>query len=185
MAAPSEVAFLRRCRDPCSIAGPEHALAVAALHSLDAFRVRAFSSSEVVDLERIIKSLHSTRTDERYAREQAEALLTHARHESVAHEGQRQLVHGTIHSLQAQHAAALTAAAAREAEARTLAVELRLLCAELFDAETEHEAAREAEGSALSIARSYRSFAAQGAARLRQHLRPRLRDVRQRWLLRR
>ena len=43
-----------------------------------------------------------------------------------------------------------------------LAVELRLLCAELFDAEAEREAARESEASALSIARSYRGFAAQG-----------------------
>ena len=38
-------------------------------------------------------------------------------------------------------AAALSAAASRDAEARTLTVELRLLCTELFDAETEREAA--------------------------------------------
>ena len=125
-----------------------------------------FLRREVGDLERVIKSVHSTRNGDRYALEQAEAQLLRARHVSAAHEGQQQLVESTLHDMHAQHAAALAAAATREAETRMLTVELRLLCVELFDAETEREAARESEGSALSIARSYRGFAAQGAARL-------------------
>ena len=58
-------------------------------------------------------------------------------------------------AMRVQHAAALSAAASRDAETRILTVELRLLCAELFDAEAEREAARESETSALSIARFF------------------------------
>ena len=65
-----------------------------------------------------------------------------------------------------EHSYAISSASAGEAETRVLACELRLLALELLDAEAEREAAREAEASALSIARTYRRFAAQGASRL-------------------
>ena len=125
-----------------------------------------FLRREVADLERVIKSLHSSRSDDRYALEQVESLLVRTRDESSMLEGQQWAAQSAMAELRSQHAAALAAAASREAETKMLGVELQLMCAELFDAETEREAARESEGSALSIARSYRSFAAQGAARL-------------------
>ena len=125
-----------------------------------------FLRREVVDLERVIKSLHQTRTDDRYALEQAEGLLVRSRDESAMHEGQHELAQHALLEMRTHHTAALAAAAAREAEARMLTVELRLMCNELFEAEAEREMAREAEASALSIARSYRGFAAQGASRL-------------------
>ena len=125
-----------------------------------------FLRREVVDLERVIKSLHQTRTDDRYALEQAEALLVRSRDESSMHEGQHELAHHALIEMRTHHTAALGAAAAREAEASMLNVELRLMCNELYAAESEREMAREAEASALSIARSYRGFAADGASRL-------------------
>ena len=125
-----------------------------------------FLKREVVDLERVIKSLHSSRSDDRYALEQAEAMLVRVHDESAMVEGQQRMTQNALADLRSQHTAALAAAAAREAETRMLGIELQLLCAELFDAEAEREAARESESSALSIARSYRGFAAQGAARL-------------------
>ena len=125
----------------------------------------AFLRREVSDLERVIKSLHSSRTDDKYALEQAQLA---ARHESALREDESAARESALHELRVQHAAALSAAASRDAETRILTVELRLLCAELFDAEAEREAARESETSALSIARSYRGFAAQGAQRLEE-----------------
>ena len=139
-----------------------------------------FLKREVLDLERVIKSLHSSRTEDRYALEEAdqraaaidaEAQQWRAAHECKLHEAQE-----ALRGVRAEHAAAIAAAAAREAETRMLTVELRLLCVELFDAETEREAARESEASALSIARSYRGFAAQGAGRL-EEMRAGIEDV--------
>ena len=51
-------------------------------------------------------------------------------------------------------------------ETVTLMHHTELLRNELFDAEAEREAANQAETYALSVARSYRSFAAQGAHQL-------------------
>ena len=131
-----------------------------------------FLKREVIDLERVIKSLHMSRTDDRYALERAEERASLVADESLqwrsVQESRLQEAQAALRSVRTEHAAAIAAAAAREAETRMLTVELRLLCVELCEAETEREAARESEASALSIARSYRGFAAQGAGRLEE-----------------
>ena len=66
-----------------------------------------FLRREVVDLERVIKSLHQTRTDDRYALEQAEALLVRSRDESSMHEGQHELAHHALIEMRTHHTAAL------------------------------------------------------------------------------
>lgn len=48
----------------------------------------------------------------------------------------------------------------------TLVLHIKLLSSELAQAETDRKEADEAETHALSVARSYRSFAAQGASKL-------------------
>lgn len=142
-----------------------------------------FLRREVLDLERVIKSLHTSRTDDRYALERAEERASLVADESQQwrslNEARFQETQTALRSVRAEHAAAIAAAAAREAETMMLTVELRLLCVELSEAETEREAARESEASALSIARSYRSFAAQGAGRL-EEMRTGIESVQQR-----
>ena len=129
-----------------------------------------FLKQEVRDLERVIKSLHSSRLSDRAAREEAAgrttAALEEAERQHAADTRHIETTSNALMTLRADHAGAIAVAAAREAEGRVLTVELRLLALELIDAEAEREAAREAEASALSIARSYRRFAAQGAGRL-------------------
>ena len=133
-----------------------------------------FLRREVSDLEDAIKHLHTVQAGRQHrltqaegALAQTEAALARERDESArahaAYEEQLVSIRSDLRSVRADHGSALGAAAAREAETRMLGVELRLLCVELFDAEAEREAARASETSALSIARSYRGFAAQGA----------------------
>jgi hypothetical protein len=132
----------------------------------------AFLKRELLDLERVIKALHTSRSDDRHLRLEAESRATRTVDETqqwrAACEMQLHEAQEALRSLRVEHAAALAAAASREAETQMLHVELGLVCSELFDADAEREAARESEGSALSIARSYRSFAAQGATRLEE-----------------
>ena len=136
-----------------------------------------FLRREVADLEMVIKALHASRGDAAQARVQAERRATSALEE---HGRQQEFLAAELETrsreldeareqareAQAEQASAISAAAAREAEAHTLAVNIRLLALELFEAEEERESAREAEASALSIARSYRRFAVEGASRL-------------------
>ena len=125
-----------------------------------------FLQREISQLERVIKALHSSRAENKWALEHAEKLLVRSQDDSAILEHQQQQTQQALVELRSMHTAALAAAASHEAKVRMQTVELRLLCTELFNAELEREAAQEAELSALSIARSYRSFAAQGAARL-------------------
>ena len=139
-----------------------------------------FLKSEVLDLERVIKSLHENRTDQRHEMMLAEERVTRASDEKqqwrTALEQKLHEYEMIISALREERAGAVAAAASREAETHMLTVELRLLRTELFDAEAEREAARASEASALSVARSYRCFAAQGAGRL-EELRTGIDDV--------
>ena len=129
-----------------------------------------FLRREVLDLERVIKTLHASRTSDSQDRAQLERR-THAALEESAKKHAAALreldgARAELFRMREEHSYAISSASAGEAETRVLACELRLLALELLDAEAEREAAREAEASALSIARTYRRFAAQGASRL-------------------
>ena len=129
-----------------------------------------FLRREVFDLERVIKTLHASRTSDSQDRAQLERR-THAALEESAKKHAAALreldgARAELFRMREEHSYAISSASAGEAETRVLACELRLLALELLDAEAEREAAREAEASALSIARTYRRFAAQGASRL-------------------
>ena len=94
-----------------------------------------FLRREVADLELVISSLRQDRKGEANA----------------------------AHQVQGQLATAIAGLEATEAEAAMLRLHGRLLRSELLEAEAAREASGEAEAYALSVARSYRSFAAQGA----------------------
>lgn len=136
---------------------------------MDASEVE-FLRREVLDLERVIKSLHASRSADTQVRAQSESRMSLAlevnAQQREADIRELEATRAALATMRVDHDGAVVVAAARDMEVRVLTVELRILAIELLDAEAEREAAREAEGSALSIARSYRGFAAQGASRL-------------------
>jgi chromosome segregation ATPase len=129
-----------------------------------------FLRREVVDLESIIKSLHTSRTDAKQATMLAldESTQRNAalERELVTCAAELEAAQATLQEARSQQASAMVVAASHEAESRVLAVEQRILALELLDSEAELDAARAAEESALSIARTYRRFASEGASRL-------------------
>jgi hypothetical protein len=154
-----------------------------------------FLRREVKELEQVIDSLGETHRDETDRLMELESAVQEARETARSAECQRDETKNRLIELGAEAdqqlaevraeadrrvaavrqqlgaacgdlSTALGAAADRGAETRTMEVELRLLSQELLEADAESVTARASEASALSIARSYRSFAAQGAARL-------------------
>ena len=108
-----------------------------------------FLKSEVLDLERVIKSLHENRTDQRHEMMLAEERVTRASDEKqqwrTALEQKLHEYEMIISALREERAGAVAAAASREAETHMLTVELRLLRTELFDAEAGLELGRQVE----------------------------------------
>ena len=119
-----------------------------------------FLRREVADLEMVIKALHASRGDAAQARVQAErratsALEEHGRQQEFlaeleARSRELEEAREQAREARAEQADATSAVAAREAETSVLAVNIRLLALELFEAEAAREAAREAEASALA-----------------------------------
>lgn len=113
-----------------------------------------FLRHEVVNLEKAISELHTNRAGGIEAIEASESA--------------RRLAEEGLERLRSKEADTSEKLVSANAEISVLHLRGQILLAELADAEEARRASNEAESCALSVARSYRAFAAEGAHQLDQ-----------------